>query len=213
VSDANARHFEVVTQAAPTFIASGAPLPSPLAFPAAELMLLSHIATRDGMIAHACGVRDLADGSGYLFCGRSGAGKSTTARLWQGHGSVLNDDRVLVRHTRGQGFQLHGTPWHGDVPHTDPGSAPLRAVFFLEHAPEHWVQPIQPDQALRRLLTSAWLPLWDHRAGGVQTLELCARLVAEIPCYRLGFRRDTEVIALVRSVAANGTTQSLAVPA
>jgi hypothetical protein len=214
VGDADARHFEVITQPAPTFITRGAPLPDPLAFPAAELMLLSHIATRGGAITHACGVRDHASyGAGYLFCGRSGVGKSTTARLWHGHGSVLNDDRVLVRHSREQGFEIHGTPWHGDVPHTDPGRAPLRAVFFLEHAAEHWLRPLDSGEALRRLLTSVWLPLWDHRGGGAQTLELCARLVRSVPCFRLGFRRDNEVIDMVRNAATSGRLESLAVPA
>jgi serine kinase of HPr protein (carbohydrate metabolism regulator) len=44
---------------------------------------------------HACGLVDRGDG--YLFCGRSGAGKSTSAGLWQREPRVLNDDRVLIQ--------------------------------------------------------------------------------------------------------------------
>lgn len=211
--DADASHFDVITLPAPAFLSPGSALPHPLAFPAAELMLLSHIATRGAAIMHACGVRDHGNcGAGYLFCGRSGAGKSTTARLWHGQGAVLNDDRVLVAHRGHSAFEIHGTPWHGDVRVTDPGRAPLQAIFFLEHAPEHWLAPLTPRQALPRLLTSVWLPLWDARDGVPQTLSLCAQLVSHVPCFRLGFRRDDEVIGRVRD-AVSGLGQSLAVSA
>jgi hypothetical protein len=215
VSDAHAQHFEVITRADASFLARGAPLPHPLAFPSAELIVLSHIAARDGAVLHACGVRDHEDlGAGYLFCGRSGAGKSTTARLWQGHGDVLNDDRVLVRRATGSSaFRVHGTPWHGDFTLTNPGSAPLRAVFFLEHAASHQLVELSPAEAERQLLTSVWLPLWDRHDGLAKTLELCRDLVRSVPCFRLRFRRDSDVIQLVRSAADSCSQEPLAVPA
>jgi hypothetical protein len=214
VSDAQAERFEVITRPDASFLVPGAPLPDPLAFPSAELIVLSHIARRDAAILHACGVRDHDElGTGYLFCGRSGAGKSTTARLWQGHGLILNDDRVLVRRGRDGAFRVHGTPWHGDVRATDPGCAPIRGVFFLEHATSHQVIPLSVEAAQRQLLTSVWLPLWDRAGGMAHTLRLCRELVSEVPCFRLRFRRDSEVVNLVRAAAGSGRQDHLAVPA
>jgi hypothetical protein len=215
VTDRAARQFEVITSPQASFLAPDAALPDPLAFPCAELVVLSHIASRDASILHACGVRDHENfGAGYLFCGRSGAGKSTTAGLWQGHGDVLNDDRVMVRRSKERGrFRVHGTPWHGDLAVTHPGSAPLRAVFFLEHAPTHRIIPLAPEDAQRQLLTSAWLPLWDRTGGMANTMSLCRELVRAVPCYRLRFRRDSDVIHLVRAAAMSRSQEQLAVPA
>ena len=217
VCDARASEVEVITRPDASFIEPGAALPHPLAFPCAELIALSHISTRDAAIFHACGVRDHGGlGAGYLFCGRSGAGKSTTARLWQGHGVILNDDRVLVRRGPNNEFRVHGTPWHGDVQQTHPGSAPLRALFFLEHATEHSVVPLSAAEAQRRLLTSVWLPLWQRSGGMAATMLLCAQLVRELPCFLLRFRRDSDVIPLVRAAALSGSAgdqEPVAVPA
>src|SRR3972149_4672916 len=53
---------------------------SPLAYPFDELLLVNYLAGGRGLDIHACGV-DLG-GHGVVFCGVSGAGKSTTSRLW-----------------------------------------------------------------------------------------------------------------------------------
>lgn len=199
-SDARASTWRVITMPQPSFVRADQPLPDPLGFPGAELMVLTHVATRDAAVMHACGVVD--GGRGFLFCGRSGAGKSTTARLWQPQATVLNDDRVLVRRESPTRFRMHGTPWHGDIPTTDPGSAPLCGVFFLEHAMEHRVQTLTRSDAYRRLLTCCWLPLWDQAQGLPQTLGLCATLAREVPCYRLQFRRDAGVRKVVQEACA-----------
>jgi hypothetical protein len=214
ISDRDARQFEVITNPAASFLTPGAALPDPLAFPSAELIVLSHIARRAASVLHACAVRDHESlDAGYVFCGRSGAGKSTTARLWQGHGEVLNDDRVLVRRDAGPTFRVHGTPWHGDLAVTNPGSAALRAVFFLEHAPAHQVIALSESEAEREIMTSAWLPLWDRQGGLAETMRLCRELVRSVPCFRLRFRRDSEVIPLVRAAAMSCSQEPLSVPA
>jgi hypothetical protein len=162
--------------------------PDPLFFPIAELILLNYLATRDGGLLHSCGVAH--EGRGYLFCGRSGAGKSTTAQLWDGTGTVLNDDRTLLRRASDRSFSIHGTPWHGDFSKINPGSAPLTAVFFLEQAERNYAQRVTPFQAQRQLLISGWLPLWDRSVGLPQTLALYADVAHRVPAYRLGFRPE-----------------------
>lgn len=215
VSDAEAKRFEVITDPRASFLTPGAALPDPLAFPSAELIVLSHIARRDAAVLHACAVRDHENlGAGYVFCGRSGAGKSTTARLWHGQGEVLNDDRVMVRRDGvGGAFRVHGTPWHGDLAVTNPGSAPLQALFFLEHAPTHQISALTTAEAEREIMTSAWLPLWDRRGGLAETMRLCRELVRSVPSYRLRFRRDSDVVDLVRAAAVSSNQEPLAVPA
>jgi hypothetical protein len=56
---------------------------------------------------HSCGIVR-PDGTGNLFVGHSGAGKSTTTRLWTAREDVevLSDDRIIVRRDEGRGQDL-----------------------------------------------------------------------------------------------------------
>ncbi|HWZ83226.1 MAG TPA: hypothetical protein VNW47_11400 [Terriglobales bacterium] len=69
-----------------------------LEYPLDELLITHHLSLGRGVELHGCGlVRE--DGESFLFVGHSGAGKSTTARLWAQHAEVevLSDDRIIVR--------------------------------------------------------------------------------------------------------------------
>jgi hypothetical protein len=70
----------------------------PLEYPLDELLIV-HRLTQEGAIEfHSCGIVK-SDGTGNLFVGHSGAGKSTTTRLWTAREDVevLSDDRIIVR--------------------------------------------------------------------------------------------------------------------
>jgi type II secretory pathway predicted ATPase ExeA len=67
---------------------------NPFVGPALELLVITHLARRDGVILHGCGIS--TGGRGVVFAGESGAGKSTLARLWaqQAGIEILSDDRI-----------------------------------------------------------------------------------------------------------------------
>jgi hypothetical protein len=215
LGEPDATRWEITTSAHPRFLAGRADqdtrLPDPWVFPSVELIMISYLSTRSGALLHACGVVD-DDGRGYLFCGRSGAGKSTVASLWDGPGTVLNDDRTLLRRTQTQGFRIHGTPWHGDFSRTDPRSAPLCGVFFLKQASVHGFERVSLSSARRQLLTSWWLPLWDKSQGLLQSLALCSRVVQDVPAFDLSFRPDRTLRDTVRSAIASVTAGLPSVP-
>src|SRR5262249_9390372 len=84
-----------------------------LSYPLEELLFQHHAARHGALVLHACGIR--RPGGAFVFCGESGAGKTTTARLWRRHRrptEVLSDDRVVLRTVRGR-IRVYGTPWHG----------------------------------------------------------------------------------------------------
>jgi len=105
----------------------------PLEYPLDELLMIHRLARGEGAEVHACGVVT-ADGMGRLFVGHSGAGKSTTSRLWlrQQGATVLSDDRIILRQRNGSPV-MYGTPWHGDAGLAAQGSAPINQIFLLEH--------------------------------------------------------------------------------
>jgi hypothetical protein len=81
----------------------------PLEYPLDELLIMHRLTQEKGIELHSCGIVR-SDGTGNLFVGHSGAGKSTTTRLWTEREDVeiLSDDRIIVR--RDEGGSEAGTP-------------------------------------------------------------------------------------------------------
>jgi len=71
---------------------------APLEYPLDELLIMHRLTQEKAIELHGCGIVR-ADGIGNLFVGHSGAGKSTTTRLWTAREDVevLSDDRIIVR--------------------------------------------------------------------------------------------------------------------
>jgi len=165
-----------------------------LDFPLDEL-LFQHRLARDGELEiHACGI--WLHGRVLLFCGTSGAGKTTTARLWRRwmpEARILSDDRIVIR-KRGNGYWAYGTPWHGAGGFASPGGGALLGVCFLRHARRSILRPVSDAAAAARLFARTFPPLWDRRAVEA-ILETCARIGAGIPCFDFGFRPDRSAVA------------------
>jgi hypothetical protein len=174
------------------------PLPDPIGYPLNQILMILILSRRSGILLHACGIDD--NGSGYLFLGNSGHGKSTMAKLWsEHHAAVLNDDRIVVREME-EKIWMYGTPWHGDFRDFSLARLPVGKIFFLHPDTENRVIPQNGAKAVARLLTRSFPPLWD-REGMALTMDFCHRLANSIPCYDLHFRRDRSVIDCVRSAS------------
>lgn len=168
-----------------------------LDYPLDELLFQHRLALEGGVELHGCGV--VWRGRALVFCGRSGAGKSTTARLWRRHAPearLLSDDRVVLRPSR-SGMRAWGTPWHGDGGFASPGAAPLGALFFLRHARATRITSLAPAEAAARLFTRSFPPTWD-REGVARTLDACAEAASRAPAFELAFRPDRGVVAAVQ---------------
>jgi hypothetical protein len=170
-----------------------------LQYPLDELLVNAFLAQKGGLEIHSCGVVD-REGDGYLFAGNSGAGKTTTARLWQPYASeVISDDRIILRRENG-GWWMYGTPWHGEAEICSASRAPLGRIFLLEQATTNEVKPISETAAVARLLSCTFPPFHDAKAVGAVVSTL-ANLVAEVPVARLAFAKDERVVGFVRNTA------------
>jgi hypothetical protein len=173
----------------------------PLEYPIDELVLMHRLALGDGVELHALGLVD-QDSSGYLFLGHSGAGKSTTARLWMRQPGVrlLSDDRIILRQQNGV-YHMYGTPWHGDAGVCSASSAPLSAIFFLEQAPQHQILPISQPQAAAELFARAFLP--HYVKSGIEfTLHFLDQLSRSIPCSIFRFAPTDDAVEAIRHAHA-----------
>lgn len=170
-----------------------------LDYPLDELLFQHRLAREGALEIHACGL--IVDGRALLFSGRSGAGKSTTGRLWRKlrpGTRVLSDDRVVLRERRGRPWAF-GTPWHGEGGFAAPDAKPLAAVFFLRHARRTRLTRLSEPQAAARLYARSFPPVWDANAVG-RTLEACARTVSAVPCYDMAFCPDRSAVEAVLQV-------------
>jgi hypothetical protein len=163
-----------------------------LEYPLDELLITHHLSLGRGVELHACGL--VCDGTAVLFAGHSGAGKSTTARLWSDHVSVevLSDDRIIVR-KYGSQFFMHGTPWHGEAAFATPGRAPIQRIFLLEHGPANRIERLSPSAAVGELLARSFTPFYQPRFVN-PVLALLDDLAASLPCYRFHFVPDHSAV-------------------
>lgn len=168
---------------------------NPLDYPLDEVLIANLLGRGRGVELHSCGVID-ASGRGQLFVGVSGAGKTTTARLWQAAASgIVSDDRVIVRE-RGSAMWMFGTPWHGEAELSMPAGVPLAGVYLLEQSGANALRELDPAEAVARLFRCAFPPFYDGPSLDF-TLSFLERLVARVPVRELQFTLDRSVVDLV----------------
>jgi hypothetical protein len=171
-----------------------------LDYPLDEVIVAHLLGRGRGVELHGCGIID-GDGRGQLFVGQSGAGKTTTARVWLSEGDydIVSDDRVIVRRINGQ-WRMFGTPWHGEAELSSPLSAPLGAIHLLVQASHTELVSLPPAQAAAALFGCTFPPFYDADALGY-TLQCLEQIVRDLPVRALRFRPDRSVIDCIRSAA------------
>ena len=123
------------------------------AYEASYLLMQAYmfrLAMTDGFMIHAAAV--VHQGQGILFCGQSGAGKSTQANLWKKHlhCEILNYDKPCILQENGR-FFAHGSPWSGKERVIKNECVPLRAIVYVVQAKQNRVTRFSPAQAMSRL--------------------------------------------------------------
>jgi hypothetical protein len=180
-------------------------VPEPLGYPLDELLIMHRLTQERAIELHGSGIV-CANGVANLFVGHSGAGKSTTTRLWTSREEVevLSDDRIIVRYDDGRdgpvgpsGMRMYGTPWHGEAMFASPNSAPLTRVFILEHGHGNVITRLSRSQAVGELFARAFVPFHRHEyvEAGLSFLE---ELAGAVPCYRYCFEPDERAVEKIQ---------------
>ncbi|MGH9743196.1 MAG: hypothetical protein ACRD51_12705 [Candidatus Acidiferrum sp.] len=171
----------------------------PLEYPLDELLMIHRLSRGEGVEVHAVGISD-ETGRGHLFLGHSGAGKSTTARLWMDRPGVriLSDDRIILRAREGR-IWMYGTPWHGDAGVASPDSAPLSAIYLLEKGKFNEQLALPKGRAAAELFARSFVT--HHSEEGIRsTLDFLDRVASQVPCSVFRFVPDeTAVEAICRA--------------
>ncbi len=171
----------------------GRPAPFALNYPSDQVLLTNRLLRLGAVVLHACGV--VVDGRGYVFCGRSGIGKTTMARMWRAKGAtLLNDDRIILRLVDGK-VRLFSSPWHGEEREVKAENVPLAALFHLSQAPAHALTLLAGALPGARLVATALAPFYAAE-GIARLLEEVDQITAAVPSFDLAFAPDPSVIDL-----------------
>jgi energy-coupling factor transporter ATP-binding protein EcfA2 len=160
------------------------------------------LARHRGAVIHAAGIE--INGKGFIFAGPSGAGKSTLSRLFNAETGqdntntvVLSDERIVTRKINGR-FKAYGTPWHGEEGTTRNKCSPLSGIFFLNHGKENRAKPLQPRQALEKLLKVTSIPWYDREIMSA-VLLFCEELLTRVPLFELHFTPGLEAVRFLET--------------
>ena len=168
----------------------------PLEYPLDELVMIHRLAAGEGVEVHAVGIVDRS-GRGHLFLGHSGAGKSTTARLWQSqpNTTVLSDDRIVLRVQDGRTW-MYGTPWHGDAGIASSACALLSHIYLLEHGHQTELSPVSRGRAAAELFARSFVPHYSKSALEF-TLSLLDQIAERVPCQVFRFLPDRSAVEAI----------------
>lgn len=168
----------------------------PLEYPVDELLVGAILGGGAGVELHGVGI--IHEGRGYLFVGQSGAGKTTTARLWLAEYpslTIVSDDRVIVRNVDGE-LRMYGTPWHGEAQVSAPDDVPLETIYLLEQARESEVRSVDESAAVARLFACCF-PLFYRPESISFTITFLSEVVSQGRVRVLAFAPDRSAVRTV----------------
>ncbi|MER2598761.1 MAG: hypothetical protein ABTQ73_04530 [Caldilineales bacterium] len=151
------------------------------------------------------GVAVVRNGYGLAHSGRSGVGKTTTARLAAGYAEVLVDENLIVSVASRQPALLSTPFWGASTPpemiHRVNRQVPLRALLLPEHGTDFVLEPLSQPDAVLALLTTEKIAVERVSSAGAW-LETAQKLVMRVPTYRFYFRPDPAMWAFLDNALA-----------
>lgn len=151
-----------------------------------RILLTQLLLPQNGFLLHAATIT--RGGRGYVFVGRSGAGKSTVAALSPA-ASALTDEISLLRRD-GENWFGYGTPFWGEF-RADGANrrVPVAGIFSLVQANVNSVERLSVKQALTAMLPNVLFFSTAPRENS-DLLALLAQAAQRVRFYRLLFRNE-----------------------
>ena len=137
-------------------------------------------------------------GKGYLFLGRSGAGKSTHSRLWLQNvpgSELVNDDNPVIRVGDDGCVYVYGSPWSGKTPCYRNVCLPAGALVDIRQAPANRIERLPLLQAYA-CVASSCSGFRAHRKVADGLHETLSAVASKVPCFALDCLPDAQAAIL-----------------
>lgn len=160
--------------------------------------IMTHLSLHQGLMLHSSLID--VDGSGIMFVGPSGIGKTTQAELWMKYRDaiIINGDMALVHEEDGV-FRGYGCPWHGSSPYCENRDVLLKGIIVLEQASENTIEKLDGLVLFERMMNNIFIPHW-FKPGVESAMETIDHLLTKVPVYLLKCRIDEEAVSMVERV-------------
>jgi hypothetical protein len=149
---------------------------------------------RGGVLLHSSAI--VHEGKSLVFIAPNEGGKSTISA--NSGKPVLSDDCVGVQGLADGGWLACATPWgrvHGK------GEYPIEAMFFIEKSDKFFCEPVSSIDTVKRVFSNLSLTFSDIDKSSDTILDnilgVVTSLSMDVPAYRLGFRKDDNVIEML----------------
>ena len=156
--------------------------------------ICSRFAKFNTLFMHASVVN--CQGSGIIFAGYSGVGKTTQAQLWQKymHADIINGDKAFIRNTD-NGFFVYGCPWRGSSEYCLNTKTLLKGIVVLKQSSENKITKLDSAKAVELFMPHVFLPHWDTSClqDALDTLD---KLMQKIPIWLLECKPDEAAVKL-----------------
>jgi MoaA/NifB/PqqE/SkfB family radical SAM enzyme len=174
-------------------------------FPTDQILLSRVLAEREACFLHSAGM--ILNGKGLLFVGHSEAGKSTTVKMMMDRAEILCDDRNIVRRWP-DGFKVHGSWSHGEVPLVSGASAPLHAILFLKKSSQNQITPITKRFEIIQRLMACIIKPFVTADWWQKMITLLEKIAGEVPCYEMEFDRSGGIVPEIEELLESRTDDS-----
>ena len=131
------------------------------------------------------------DGDAFMFCGVSGSGKSTMARLSQERYQVFTDEMTLIE-KQGDGYVAWGTPFWGDMQMSVHESAPLKGIFYLAQSQDNAIEELPRSERVKEMMRVI-MCFGQEKVLAEKLLQQTIDFVSVVPFNRLHFRPEISV--------------------
>lgn len=177
---------------------------TPLRYPLDQFLSWGLLGRCGGFILH--GAVAVKDGMGWVFTGRSGAGKSTISGLLHAAGwRILNDDRVIIYPREGR-LRVAGTPWHGSGRFAEDAEVDLAGICFIHKSTVNQVVSTTSGEAKMAMLDVAAIP-WFEDDWSTPALHALDYVAAQASFFHLHFTRSPVAAEVFESFACGEVTR------
>jgi len=152
---------------------------------------------KKGLFVHASSF--VRDGVAYLFAGKSGAGKTTLAKIATRSDreiQLLSDEISLITYERGEVF-AYSTPFWGSTRIMGRYiKAPLRAIYFINKSKRTFTRQIDSSTAMQNILANILFASLDQESLS-EGLKTAKNIITKAECRILNFQKNDSFLEVI----------------